>query len=60
MYSAATPGYLFARLAMLFETQPNYVGQTTMVAMQVMSLILMVAVFTVGFFWGKKHWMRER
>jgi len=35
MYSVATPLYLFAKLATLFESQPNYVGQTTMVAMQV-------------------------
>lgn len=56
MYSAAIPGYLFAaRLAVLFEAQPNYVGRTTMVAMQVISLIFMIAIFTVGYFWGKKH-----
>lgn len=53
MYSAATPMYLFSRLANLFESRPNYTGQTTMVAMQVVAVILMIVIFTVGYFWGK-------
>lgn len=55
MYSAATPSYLVARLAVLFESRPNYAGRTTMVAMQVISLVLMIVIFTVGYFWGKKR-----
>lgn len=53
MYSAATPMYLFSRLANLFESRPNYTGQTTMVAMQVVAVILMIVIFTVGYFWEK-------
>lgn len=59
MYSTATPIYLTARLAALFETQPNYIGRTTATALQVISLILMSAVFTAGFFWGKNARRRK-
>lgn len=55
MYSIATPLYLTGRLAVLFEGQANYIGQTTATAMQVISLILMIAVFAAGFFWGRKR-----
>lgn len=58
MYSAATPTYLFGRLAMLFESQPNYIGQTTMVAVQVIAVILMFVIFTVGYLWGRRHWRK--
>jgi len=58
-YSAATPLYLFGRLAILFESQPNYVGQTTMVAMQVIAVIFMIVIFTAGYFWGRKHWRKS-
>ena len=57
MFSAAVPSYLVARLAVLFESQPNYVGRMTMTAMQVISFVLMTAIFTGGYFWGKKHQM---
>ena len=55
MFSAATPMYLFGSLAILFESQPNYVGRTAMVAMHVISIIYMTAVFTVAFFTEKKR-----
>ena len=48
MFSASTPLYLFGRLAMLFESQPNYAGRTSMVAMQVIALVYMIMVFTAG------------
>ena len=50
LYSAAAPSYLLMRLAMLFESQPNHVGQATMLALQVLSLLYMAAVFAAGFF----------
>ncbi len=55
MYLASTPMYLFARLAVLFEAQPNYVGLTTAVAMQVIAVILMIVIFTAGYLWGRKR-----
>jgi len=55
MYSSAAPGYFIARIAMLFESEPNYVGQATMTAMNILPLILMAAVFSAGFLWGRKH-----
>lgn len=58
MYSASTPMYLFAKLAILFESQPNYFGRTAMVAMQVIAVILMIVIFTLGYFWGRKRWRK--
>lgn len=60
MYSAATPGYLFARLAMMFESQSNYVGKTTALAMQIIPVILMIAIFTFGYYWGKTHQVKRK
>ena len=54
MFSASTPTYLLGRLAILFESQSNYTGQTTLVALQVISLIFMIIVFLCGYIWGKK------
>lgn len=55
MFSAGTPTYLFGRLAMMFESQPNYAGRITLVAIQVIALIVMMVIFTVGYFMGKKR-----
>lgn len=54
MFSAAVPTYLFVRLAALFETQANYIGRATMVALQVISFAFMVIVFLCGYSWEKK------
>lgn len=59
MYSASTPTYLTVKLAMLFETQPNFIGSATYTAMQVIAVILMAAIFTAGYFWGRKRQMKE-
>lgn len=48
MFSASTPLYLFGRLARLFESQPNYAGRASMVALQVIAVVYMAAVFTAG------------
>lgn len=53
MYSNAAPGYLIAGLAISFESDPHTIGITTMIAMEVLSLVLMIAVFTAGYLWGK-------
>ena len=55
MYSAATPGYLYGRLAYLFEARPNYAGMAAHVAMQVIAVVLMAAVFAAGFFRSRKR-----
>lgn len=55
MYTASTPMYLFGGVARLFEKQPNYAGRTTMVALQVLCVLLMVAVFSIGYFRRKKR-----
>ena len=55
MFSAATPLYLFGRLAMLFESQPNYAGRASMVAMQGIGLVYMVIVFSVGLYLEKRR-----
>lgn len=55
MYSAAVPTYLFSRIATMFETQSNQAGIITMVTIQVMAVLLMMIVFTIGYFKGKKY-----
>ena len=55
MFSASTPLYLFGRIAILFESQPNYIGRASMVAMQVIALVYMAIVFCIGIYWEKKR-----
>jgi len=55
MFSASTPLYLIGRIAVLFESQPNYAGRTSMVAMQVIGLVYMVIVFSAGMYLEKKQ-----
>ena len=55
MFSASTPLYLFGGIAMLVESQPNYAGRATMVALQVIALIYMVIVFSIGLYLEKKQ-----
>lgn len=54
MFSASTPLYLIGRIAVLFESQPNYAGRTSMVAMQVIGLVYMIIVFSIGIYTEKK------
>lgn len=58
MFSGSAPLYLIARVAVLFESQPNYAGRATMLAMQVLGLVYMMIVFSVGMYlqkrWAKK------
>ena len=54
MFSAATPIYLFGGIARLFESQPNYAGRATMMAMQVIAVVVMILVFTFGYIWKKR------
>ena len=54
MFSDAAPTYLLAKVAILFETKPNYVGMRSMVALQVLSVGYMIVVFLFGFICGKK------
>jgi hypothetical protein len=59
MFSSSAPTYLLARVALLFERQPNYIGSASMVALQVVSLVYMIAVFCVGMLWEKKRTKTE-
>ncbi|PWM22487.1 MAG: hypothetical protein DBX44_07040 [Oscillospiraceae bacterium] len=54
MFSASTPLYLFGGLARLVESQPNYVGRASMVALQVIALIYMILVFCIGIYLEKR------
>ena len=54
MFSASTPLYLFGGIARLVESQTNYAGRATMVAMQVIALIYMIIVFCVGIYLEKR------
>lgn len=56
MFSDATPTYLLGRIAILFETQPNYIASSTfMVALNVISFVYMVVVFFVRLHLGKEN-----
>ena len=55
MYSTSTPMYLFGGLARLFESQPNYAGRASFLALQVIAVVLMIVIFSGGYFWGKKR-----
>lgn len=46
------------RLALLFESQPNYVGQATMTASEVIALALMVLAFSLGWLWPHRKPMK--
>lgn len=60
MFSAAVPTYLFGRLAMRFESQPNYIGETTALALQVIAVLYMVVVFGCGYAWQKRKAARSQ
>ncbi|MFR8088204.1 MAG: hypothetical protein ACLU6B_06855 [Lachnospirales bacterium] len=54
MFSASTPLYLFGGIARLAESQPNYAGRATMVAMQVIALVYMIIIFCIGIYAEKR------
>lgn len=54
MFWDSAPTYLLARFAILFEAQPNHIGSASMIALNVLSAIYMMAVFVLGFIWGRK------
>lgn len=54
MFSASTPLYLFGGIARLFESQPNYAGRASMVALSVIALIYMMIVFCIGIYLEKR------
>ena len=54
MFSAAVPTYLFGRLIILFEPQPGYIGRVSMITIQVIAVVYMIAVFVCGYIWEKR------
>lgn len=54
MYNASVPGYLFGGIASLFETEQNYIGTRTFVALHVICEIYMIIVFVIGMMVEKK------
>ncbi|MBE5948392.1 MAG: hypothetical protein E7261_05105 [Lachnospiraceae bacterium] len=56
MFSASAPGFLLVKIAILFETKPNITaGAATVVALNVISVVYMIMVFCIGFFWEKHN-----
>lgn len=53
MYGASVQGSWMARLALLFESEPNTIGMASAVALQVISVVFMISVFLAGFLWEK-------
>ncbi len=54
MFSASTPLYLLGFIARFFESEPNYAGRASMVALQVIALVYMIIVFSIGIYFEKK------
>lgn len=44
-FFTAAPSYLLARIAVLFEPRPDYIGETSMVALHVIAFVYMTAFF---------------
>lgn len=53
MFSASAPGFLLVKIAVLFETEPITAGTATVVALNVISVVYMITVFGIAFFWEK-------
>ncbi len=54
MYGASVQGSSWmARLALLFESEPNTIGMASAVALQIISVVFMISVFLAGFLWEK-------
>ena len=53
-YSCSAPLYLLARIVLLFETQPNYIGGSSGLALQIIAVLYMAVIFSLGYMWGKR------
>lgn len=53
MFGSSAPGFWLARIAILFESEPNTIGMASAVALQVISVVYMIAVFLVGYIFQK-------
>jgi len=51
---SASIGIYIARLAILIQPEKNFVGHVTITIMQILGLILMIIVFTIGYYFNKK------
>ena len=58
MFPVAVPTYLFGRLPSLFETQPNFAGLRTHIAIHVIGTLFMVLVFALGYGLGRRSRFR--
>ena len=54
MFSASTPLYLTGSIAVFFLRQSDGVSRATMVALQIIGLVYMVIVFSLGLYLEKK------
>ena len=55
MFPASAPYYLLAKIAILFEKEPNTIGPTATNALQVLSFGYMFVVFCVAILWEKNR-----
>lgn len=53
-FFTAAPSYLLTRIAVLFEPRPDYIGETSMVALHVISFVYMTVVFYSASFLKRK------
>ncbi|MBQ8857072.1 MAG: hypothetical protein IJ024_02885 [Lachnospiraceae bacterium] len=55
MFSSSAPAFLLTRIALLFESEPNTIGMASAVALQILSVMYMIAIFCVAFLWEKNR-----
>lgn len=58
LFSNSAPTYLLAKVAVLFEKQPNFVGERAIIALHILSVLYMAGVFFMGMMWEKKQHKR--
>ena len=53
MFPASAPYYLLIKIAILFEKEPHTIGMASTTALQVLSVVYMIAVFGIAVLWEK-------
>lgn len=53
LFGSAAPSFWLGGIALRFESAPNTIGMASAVALQVLSVLYMIAVFLLGFLWEK-------
>lgn len=53
-YLCSTPMYLFLKISSLFDSDPNTIDQYDKLYLYIISVVIMTAIFALGYWWEKK------